>query len=92
MSRELVNTTTGSLWWKACNKGHSICHFGVLDPGQGVSTGQQYLSSYSSEDALRQAVDHHKGEGYYDSIMYPPTGSLDGDDPSLIDPTLINPD
>lgn len=77
MSKQYINETTGSIWWKAANRGHSICHFGSLDPRQQVSTGQQYLTTYTTEDSLRQVVNTYKGEGYYDSIVSPPTGSED---------------
>lgn len=73
MAKTITNNTTGSLWWNAHNSEYTITHFGSFEPGQQVSTGQNYLVTFNSEQELREYVDWNKQQdGYYDSVVYPP--------------------
>ena len=50
-----------------CAWGGSTVHFGKLDLGQKVTTGQPNLETYATEDELEAKVDSLKTSGYYNA-------------------------
>ena len=48
-----------------CAFGGDIVHFGKLDIGQTLTTGQPFLESFVSESELIAKVDSLKYAGYY---------------------------
>ena len=60
---ELKYKDTNKYYW--CAWGDSVVHFGKLESGQKVSSGQPNLENYSTEAELETKVDSLKYSGYY---------------------------
>ena len=60
---ELKYKDTNKYYW--CAGGDSVVHFGKLESGQKVSSGQPNLENYSTEAELETKVDSLKYSGYY---------------------------
>ena len=60
---ELKYSEIDKYYW--CAWGGDIVHFGKLESGQRVGTGQPNLENFSTEAELETKVDSLKGSGYY---------------------------
>ena len=60
---EIRYRETNKYYW--CAWGDTAVHFGKLESGQRVSTGQPNLENYSTEAELETKVDSLKYSGYY---------------------------
>ena len=60
---ELVYANIDKYYW--CAWGGDIVHFGKLESGQRVTTGQSNLVNYATEAELEAKVDSLKSEDYY---------------------------
>ena len=60
---EIKYKDTDKYYW--CAWGGDIVHFGKLESGQRVSTGQPNLENYATEAELKTKVDSLKSEDYY---------------------------
>ena len=60
---ELKYIDSDKYYW--CAWGGDVCHFGKLESGQKVTTGQPNLANYAKEAELEAKVDSLKGSGYY---------------------------
>ena len=60
---EIKYKNTDKYYW--CAWGGDVCHFGELNDGQVVTTGQPNLENYSTETELSIKVDDLKGANYY---------------------------
>ena len=60
---ELKYKDTEKYYW--CAWGDSACHWGKLEEGHRVSSGQPNLENYETEAELEAKVDSLKGSGYY---------------------------
>ena len=64
---ELVYENIDKYYWCAWSWGGYVVHFGKLESGQRVTTGQPNLASYATEDELEAKVDSLKTSGYYEA-------------------------
>ena len=62
---ELKYRDTNNYYW--CELGGDIVHFGKLESGQRVTTGQPNIENYATETELEAKVDSLKGSGYYEA-------------------------
>ena len=60
---ELKYSEIDKYYW--CAWGGDVCHFGKLESGQRVGSGQPNLENYATEAELETKVDSLKGSGYY---------------------------
>ena len=60
---ELKYKDTDKYYW--CAWGGDIVHFGKLESGQRVGSGQPNLANYATESELEAKVDSLKYSGYY---------------------------
>ena len=60
---ELKYSEIDKYYW--CAWGGDVCHFGKLESGQRVGTGQPNLANYATEAELETKVDSLKSEDYY---------------------------
>ena len=60
---ELKYSEIDKYYW--CAWGGDVCHFGKLESGQRVGTGQPNLANYATEAELEVKVDSLKSEEYY---------------------------
>ena len=60
---ELIYANTNKYYW--CAWGGDIVHFGKLESGQRVTSGQPNLVNYETEAELETKVDSLKSEDYY---------------------------
>ncbi len=60
---ELKYRDTDNYYW--CAWGSDIVHFGKLESGQRVTTGQPNFENYATEAELEAKVDSLKSEDYY---------------------------
>ena len=60
---ELKYKDTDKYFW--CAWGGDVCHFGTLEDGQVVTSGQPNLENYDTEAELSIKVDSLKGANYY---------------------------
>ena len=60
---ELKYSEIDKYYW--CAWGGDVCHFGKLESGQRVGTGQPNLANYATEAELEVKVDSLKSEDYY---------------------------
>jgi len=60
---EIKYKNTDNYYW--CAWGDDIIHFGELESGQRVTTGQPNLTNYATESELETKVDSLKSEDYY---------------------------
>ena len=60
---ELKYRDTDNYYW--CAWGGDIVHFGKLESGQRVTTGQPNFENYATELELEAKVDSLKSEDYY---------------------------
>ena len=60
---ELKYSEIDKYYW--CAWGGDIVHFGKLESGQQVTTGQPNLENYETEAELETKVDSLKSEDYY---------------------------
>ena len=60
---ELKYRNTDKYYW--CAWGGDIVHFGKLESGQKVTTGQPNFANYATESELEAKVDGLKHSGYY---------------------------
>jgi len=60
---ELVYANIDKYYW--CAWGGDIVHFGKLESGQRVTSGQPNLVNYATEAELETKVDSLKSEDYY---------------------------
>ena len=68
---ELKYKDTEKYYWCAWGRkipvvGKMTAHFGKLEPGQRVTTGQKNLETYETEAELKAKVDSLMGSGYYE--------------------------
>ena len=61
--KEFKYKNISKYYW--CAWGGDVCHFGKLESGQKVSTGQPNLENYATEAELETKVDSLKSEDYY---------------------------
>ena len=54
-----------------CAWGGDVCHFGKLESGQRVTSGQPNLENFETEAELEAKVDSLKGSGYYQENSRP---------------------
>ena len=62
--KQIVYSDTDKYYWCAYGNDDAM-HFGLLEDGQRVSTGQPTLENYATEAALSLRVDELAGEHYY---------------------------
>ena len=62
---ELKYSEIDKYYWGAW--GGDVCHFGKLESGQRVTSGQPNLANYETEAELETKVDSLKGSGYYEA-------------------------
>ena len=60
---ELKYKDTDKYYW--CAWGDNVVHFGKLESGLRVTTGQPNFKNYSTETELEAKVDSLKYSGYY---------------------------
>ena len=60
---EIKYKDTDKYYW--CAWGGDIVHFGKLESGQRVTSGQPNLANYETEAELETKVDSLKSEDYY---------------------------
>ena len=60
---EIKYKDTNNYYW--CAWGGDIVHFGKLESGQRVTSGQPNLENYETEAELEAKVDSLKSEDYY---------------------------
>tara|TARA_R100001530_G_scaffold39768_1_gene30645 strand:+ start:375 stop:617 length:243 start_codon:yes stop_codon:yes gene_type:complete len=60
---EIKYKDTNNYYW--CAWGGDIVHFGKLESGQRVTSGQPNIESYETEAELEAKVDSLKSEDYY---------------------------
>ena len=60
---EIKYRDTDKYYW--CAWGGDIVHFGKLESGQRVTSGQPNLANYATEEELEIKVDSLKSEDYY---------------------------
>ena len=60
---EIKYRDTDKYYW--CAWGGDIVHFGKLESGQRVTSGQPNLANYETEAELETKVDSLKSEDYY---------------------------
>ena len=60
---ELIYANTDKYYW--CAWGGDVCHFGKLESGQRVASGQPNFENFTTEAELEAKVESLKGSGYY---------------------------
>ena len=60
---QLKYRDTDDYYW--CAWGGDVVHFGKLESGQKVTTGQPNFENYATESELEAKVDSLKSEDYY---------------------------
>ena len=63
MIKEFKYKDINKYYW--CAWGGDVVHFGKLESGQKVTTGQPNLENYATEEELEAKVDSLKSEDYY---------------------------
>ena len=61
--KEIKYKDINKYYW--CAWGGDVVHFGKLENGQQVTTGQPNLENYATEEELEAKVDSLKTSGYY---------------------------
>ena len=61
--KEIKYKNINKYYW--CAWGGDVVHFGKLESGQRVTTGQPNLENYATEEELEAKVDSLKSEDYY---------------------------
>lgn len=59
-------TVDHEAWFCCCTPALNKFHFGKIDTNSEIHTHQQKVEIFESEDDLKNMIDMHLGQGYYD--------------------------